>query len=101
MKSSTEHNFVFLDDRRRPVLLLTTIDGSDHHVILESVGPTVRGLCTTCFHKWRDTSTPARKARACYVLVAYLGEVNRNKRVVQGFRRQVDVLRGCNDAPVS
>ena len=101
MNSSPEHNFVSLDDRRRPVLALTTIDGSDHHVILESVRPTVRGLCTTCFHKWRDASSPARKARACSVLVAYLGEVNRNRRMAQGLRRQVDVLRGRNDAPVS
>ena len=84
---------VHLDAGNRPsVVLAAAFDAPDHHILLEELRPVVRGFCTTCFQDWEGNSAAARKARACAVMVAYLGWVNRDRRMAVDLRSQVDAL---------
>ena len=85
---------VTLDDRLRPRLCLAqSPDGPDHRIIIEAVRPTVRGICASCYDDWRGSQIAERKARSCSLMVAYLSEVNRDRRMAAELQHAVDELR--------
>lgn len=75
---------VGFDEYNRPLVTLAAADSEAlrHEVLLESLRPTVIGFCITCFEAQLQVGAcAARKARSCGPMVAYLSQLNRDRKL--------------------
>ena len=86
---------IWQDRSDRPRVTLAA-NGMEHDVVFVQVEPTVFGWCATCAGQFSDPRVADRKAGSCELMVQYLSEINRSRRLRLALIGEIQELRATS-----